>query len=118
MSQPLPTEADLTRAREIVDGWREAQGWPGFTWSEGPRPDQWPTALEDMYSRFASALASSRLAGEQAECSRWMRWADGLTGNKHYLASKMRREITQVLKVAAKSKSADGGVVETGESQD
>lgn len=29
------------------------------------------------------------------ERQEWLEWADNLTGNQHYLASKMRREITK-----------------------
>ena len=44
------------------------------------------------------------------ECRRWLVWADNLTGNKHYLASKMRREVSDRLTVPAPpSKEAEKG---------
>lgn len=37
----------------------------------------------------------TRLQQVEGERDEWLQWADGLTGNKHYLSSKMRREIKQ-----------------------
>ena len=61
-----PTPEALAKAKEIDDGWRSANGWPGMIWRDGPgayaSSDRWPKALADRICRIALALDAERRA--------------------------------------------------------
>lgn len=82
------TSEALALAKEIDDGWRAANGWPGMVWPDGPgpyrQPDRWPVALEDRIYRIALALT------EQArEIERLTQYADELENRNRQLRARL-----------------------------
>lgn len=53
----------------------------------------------EQLSELRSQLAAAQAEIEELKktCDEWLHWADRLTGNQHYLPSKMRREISRKL---------------------
>lgn len=88
---PPLTDPDLEEARRLYEEWRKDTNPVAFhAWA-----DHVATHFPAWLQRLAQLQANVDALVEERQ--QWLNWADGLTGNQHYLASKMRTEIAKRL---------------------